>query len=123
LADPFIQTLRPAIIAAGQALSPEVDLGGYGVLVAIMVPANWTTAGISFQCSVDGGTTWGEVLDATSGNITIASLTGGTLVYYLALDPARFRGVRSIKVRSGTQAAPVVQANQVTLQLVLRQVF
>jgi hypothetical protein len=123
MADPFVQTLVPVVIAAGQSLSPEVDLGGYGVLVGIQVPNNWTTAGLSFQCSIDGGTTWGEVWDAVSGNIASASLTGGTIAYSVALDPARFRGVRAIKVRSGPLSLPVVQANQVTLQLVLRQVF
>ncbi len=123
MADPFVQTVLPAAIAAAQSLSPEVDLGGYGSLVGIQVPANWTTAGITFQCSIDGGVTWGEVTDITGTAITVTSLTGGTLVYNVALDPAKFRGVRAIKVRSGTQAAPVNQTNQVTLQLVLRQVF
>jgi hypothetical protein len=123
LADPFVQTLRPAVIAAGQALSPEVDLGGYGVLVGVLVPTNWTTAGITFQCSVDGGVTFGEVMDVSGAAIAISSLAGGTIAYAIALDPARFRGIRAVKVRSGTQAAPVNQTNQVTLQLVVRQVF
>jgi hypothetical protein len=123
MADPFVQTLVAAAIAAGQSLSPEVDIGGYGSLVGIQVPANWSTAGISFQCSIDGGTTWGEVTDIAGTALAVGSLTGGTLVYFVALDPAKFRGVRAIKVRSGTQAAAVNQTNQVTLQLVLRQVF
>lgn len=123
MADPFVQTLVPAIIAAAGNLSPEVDIGNYGSVVGIQVPANWTTAGISFQCSVDGGTTWGEVTDITGTAIAVTSLTGGTLVYFVALDPARLKGMRAIKVRSGTQAAPVAQTNQVTLQLVVRQVF
>jgi hypothetical protein len=123
MADPFVQTLRPVVIAAGTSLSPEVDLGSYGSLVGIQVPANWTTAALTFQNSVDGGVTWDEVWDIASGNLTVVSLAGGTLVYNVALDPARFRGVRAVKVRSGTQATPVNQVNQVTLQLVLRQVF
>src|SRR5258708_32918128 len=101
MADPFVQTVLPAAIAAAQSLSPEVDLGGYGSLVGIQVPANWTTAGITFQCSIDGGVTWGEVTDITGTAITVTSLTGGTLVYNVALDPAKVRGVRAIKVRSG----------------------
>lgn len=121
MADLYVQTLLPAVIAAGQSLSPKVDVGGFGVLVGIQVPANWTTAGISFHCSADGGVTFGELLDATSGNLTIASLAGGA-IRNVALDPARFRGIRSIKVRSGTVGTPVTQANQVTVQLVLRQV-
>lgn len=123
MADPFVQSVVNAAIAAGQSLSPEADLGGFGSLVGIQVPANWTTAGISFQCSIDGGATWAEITDIVGTPIAVGSLTGGTLVYFVALDPAKFRGVRAIKIRSGTQAAPVVQANTVTLGLVLRQVF
>lgn len=123
MADPFVQTVTPCAITAGQSLSAEVDIGGNGALCGIQVPANWTTAGFSFQCSIDGGTTFGEVTDIAGTALAVGSLTGGTLVYFVALDPAKFRGVRALKVRSGTQAAPVNQVNAVVLQLVTRQVF
>jgi hypothetical protein len=111
-----------ASIAAGQALSAEVDIGNQS-LVAILVPANWTTAGISLQASPDGGVTWGELVDQTAAAIGCASLTGGTLAYYVGFDPKTLRGPVSLKVRSGTQAAPVNQANAVTLTLITRLVF
>src|SRR5271168_1324353 len=91
-------------IASGNSLSAECDIGNKS-LVGILVPANWTTAGISLQASPDGGTTWGEVFTA-AGAYAIASLTGGTLIYYVAIDPTALRGALSLKVRSGTQAAP-----------------
>jgi hypothetical protein len=94
-----------------------------GPLVGIQVPSNWSTAGITFQNSTDGGVTFGEVWDLVAGDLAIVSLAGGTLTYNVALDPARLRGLRAIKVRSGTLASPVPQTNQVTLQLILRQVF
>lgn len=111
----------PAVIPAGQALSGEVDLGDF-TLVGIQIPPNFTTAPLSFLGSIDGGSTWSEIWDITNGEIEVASLTGGTLQYFIALDPARFRGVRSIVVRSGTQASPVNQVNAVTLMLCARSV-
>lgn len=122
MADPFVQQQYAVEIAAEAAISAEVDIGGYP-LVGIFVPVNWTTAAITFQGSPDGGTTWGEVTDITGTPIEISSLTGGALAYFVALDPTKLRGLRSLKVRSGTQAAPVNQANAVILTLLTRPVF
>ena len=108
-------------IAQGAALSAEVDIGNQS-LVGILVPANWTTAGISLQASPDGGVTWGELVDQTAAAIGCSSLTGGTLAYYVGFDPKTLRGPVSLKVRSGTQAAPVNQTNAVTLTLITRLV-
>lgn len=109
-----------AAIASGQSLSPEVDIGGW-TLVGIVVPAAWTTAGISFQASADGGATFGELQTIAAVAFAISSITGGTQVY-IAIDPTTLRGVRSLKVRSGTAAAPVSQGSSVTLSLVTRYV-
>ena len=122
MADPFVQEQFQAQISAGQSLSAQVDIGGW-TLVGIIVPATWTTAGISLQASYDGGTTWSELVDQTAAAIGCSSLTGGTLSYFVAVDPTKLRGVRSLKVRSGTQAAPVVQVGAVTLQLLTRFVY
>jgi hypothetical protein len=46
-------------------------------------------------------------------------LVGGT-DYSVAIDPATLKGVKALKIRSGTQATPVVQVSTVTLQLVTR---
>ena len=109
-------------IASGQSLSAQVDIGNKS-LVGIVVPANWTTAAITLQASVDGGTTWAELVDQTATAIGCSSLTGGTLLYHVALDVKNMRGPVSLKVRSGTQAAPVNQTNAVTLQLVTRLIM
>lgn len=114
--------IQSVTIGAAAALSAEVDIGNKS-LVGIVVPANWTTAGISLQASPDGGTTWCELVDQTATAIGCGSLTGGAIVYYVAIDPTKLRGPISLKVRSGTQAAPVNQVNQVTLQLITRLVF
>lgn len=107
-----------AQIAAGQSLSAEIDIGSKS-LVGLQVPSNWTTAGLSFQVSVDGGTTWNELTTAAGTPFAIGSLTGGT-ARYAAIDPATLRGAQALKIRSGTKAVPVNQANLVTLQFVTR---
>ncbi len=109
-------------IAAGQSLSAEVDIGAKS-LVGLLIPANWTTAGLSLQVSVDGGTTWGELTTVAGTPYAIGSLTGGTLAYYVAIDPTTLVGAQALKIRSGTQASPVNQANLVTLQLITRLAF
>ncbi len=119
MADPFVQEQVSAQIAAGQSLSAQVDIGGW-TLVGIVVPANWTTAGLSFQASADGGATWGELLDMTATAITVSSIAGAARI---AIDPTKLRGVRSLKVRSGTSGAPVAQTNAVTLTLLTRFVY
>lgn len=121
MSDPFLNSIAVAI-GAGTALSAQVDIGNQ-TLVGIVVPSNWTTAAISLQASYDGGATWSELVDQTAAAIGSSSLTGGTLSYFVAVDPTKLRGVRSVKVRSGTQATPVNQVAAVTLQLITRSVF
>lgn len=108
-----------ASIAAGQSLSPEVDIGSKS-LVGIVLPANWSAAagGLSFQVSVDGGVTWNEL--TTVGGTAYAIAFTAAAGAYIAIDPATLRGVQAIKIRSGTAGAPVNQTNAVTLTLVTR---
>ena len=108
-----------ATISAGQSLSAEVDIGVGKSLIGIKLPSNWTTAGLSFQVSVDGGATWGELNDQTPAAIGVGSTAAGA---FIGFDPTKLRGVQAIKVRSGTVAAPVAQANTVNLTLVTRLV-
>ena len=109
-------------IASGTSLSPEIDIGNKS-LVGLLIPANWTTAGISFQVSPDGGTTWGEVTTVAGTPYAIGSVTGGTLAYYIAIDPTTLVGAMAFRARSGTQAAPVNQVATVTLQWVTRLAY
>lgn len=121
MADPFVLNSVPVQITSGTALSSEIDIGGW-TLVGIVVPSNWTTSGLSFQASADGGQSFGELLDMTATAIAISSVPGGAQAF-IAVDPTKWRGVRSLKVRSGTSSAPVNQTNTVTLQLLTRFVF
>lgn len=103
-----------AAIASGQSLSAESDLG-IGTLVGISMPAGWDAAALTFQISVDGGTTWQE-MQSTSAVISYTAAAA----QYLAVDPALWRGVNAVKVRSGTSGVPVNQTANRTLGLVTK---
>jgi hypothetical protein len=80
-------------------------------LVGIQMPAAWTTAVLTFQVSMDGGTTFSDLYDesGTERSVTVAVNRS------ITLDPTKFIGATHIKIRSGTSAAPVVQAAARTL--------
>lgn len=108
-----------AQIAAAASLSGQTDIGTKSI-VGLVLPAGWTAAagGISFQVSIDGGTTWNELTTQAGAPYAIAYTAAGAA--YIAIDPNTLRGVQSVKVRSGTAVAPVVQTNPVTVTLVTR---
>src|SRR3954454_10155280 len=93
----------PVTIANGQALSGPVALGEF-VLTGIAMPAAWTAAGLSFQVSIDGGTTWLE-MQSISPPISSTAPAG----QFIAIDPTLWRGINMIQVRSGPSGSPVAQ--------------
>lgn len=93
-----------ATIANGASLSDAVDLGANYVATRLTLPAAWTAASLSFQTSPDG-VTYNEMRDDSSELISRTVAAG----YDVALPPALWRGVRYLKIRSGSAAAPVVQ--------------
>jgi hypothetical protein len=109
--------LKAAAIANGAALSPAVPLGEK-TLVGIVMPAVWTTAAITFQVSVDDAT-FNELYDGAGNAISITAAAG----QFIPIDPAKWRGVTSVKARSGTSASPVNQGQASVLQLVTRAVY
>jgi len=108
-------------IAAGAALSGAANLGDK-VLSAILMPAAWTAACLTFQASDDEGVTWHGVWDDGGNEVSIASaaVVAGQRI---SVDPSSFAGLDFLKIRSGTTAAPVNQAAAATLTLVARKYF
>lgn len=108
-------------IAAGASLSSAANLGDK-ILCAILIPAAWTAAAITFQVSDDGGLTWFELYDAAGNEETVlaANVPAGGRIY---LDSSDFGSVDFVKIRSGTLAAPVNQISAVTLTLVGRKFY
>lgn len=120
LTDPFpvgngqISTISgsSARIASAGSISASIDLGT-GRLVAILYPATWTAAALTFQASVDNST-FGDIYDAaTERNYTV---TAGK---YVVVSPVDWISVRYLKLRSGTAAAAVTQSANRDFTLVL----
>jgi hypothetical protein len=101
-------------IPNGQSESGAVDLNRLS-LVALLMPAGWTAAGLSFLGSPDG-VTYGQLRTA-SGPVSVAAPAAGE---YVVLDPSSVFGARYLKVKSGTLAAPVAQAADRSVILVGR---
>lgn len=99
-------------IPNGEAVSGAVDLGLDSYPAGVIMPAAWTAAGLTFQISMNG-TTWVDVYNGAT-EYTFAGTAGA----YHTLDPNIFRGVRYLKVRSGTAGTPVNQGALRTLSVV-----
>lgn len=112
-----------ATIAASANLSGVIDLqqasAGLlraGVLVGIEIPASWTTANLTFQAGYDAS----DVRDVYDENgIELAVVVGGAS-RRIVVDPARFAGIRFLKVRSGTTGTPVNQSAERSIGLIVR---
>lgn len=104
-------------IPNGTALSATVDMG-FLTLVGILLPAAWTSAGLTLLVSGDG-VTYGNLFDSTGTEFAAAAVAAGT---YVRISPNDTFGARFIQVRSGTSAVPVNQGADRSLTLVGREV-
>lgn len=112
-------------IANGGSLSNALALGG-AVPCALVLPAAWTAANITFSGSVDG-VVFGSIFDGDAGaeaeykvTTTYTAASGSGENRAIPINPDRFQGYNYIKVRSGTQGTPVNQGAARTIQMGLR---
>ena len=103
-----------ATIGAGQTTSGEVDIGTKS-LVGLQLPPGWVTAAITFLVSIDGGATFGTLIDGATGTAYSVPSVAGAAQSYVGVDPAKLRGVTSLKIVSS-----VAQTNGVTISLITR---
>src|ERR1035438_84410 len=92
-------------IAAGASLSNAGNTSDK-VLCALIIPAAWTTAAITFQVSDDAGVTWNQLTDDQGNAITItaAAITAALALSttpHMSMDPSNFASVDFLKVQSG----------------------
>lgn len=106
-------TAFSALIASGGSLSGAIDLGDHR-LFAIQMPASWTTAGLTFQASYDG-VTFADVLESEATEVAVSAAASK---YIVIQNPARWLGIRYLKIRSGTSASAVNQGAERTLQVI-----
>ena len=86
-------------------------------LCALVTPAAWTAADITFQASADA-TTFGDAFD--DGGTEYESPSPSD--QYLSIPEGEIRGALALKVRSGVTATPVNQAAARTITLVFKPV-
>lgn len=102
-------------IASGQSLSSAFPCGGMK-LTAIQVPASWTAAVITFQAAKTLNGTYGDVRNSEGIEYSVTVVAGTD---WIELDPIDFLGCKFFKLRSGTSAAPVAQAADRTIPVIL----
>lgn len=103
-------------ILSGASLSSEINLAGLCV-VAIIMPASWTAANLTFQAASVSAGTFNDVYDEAGTELTVTATASDHIIFpsdkALGLGPV-------IKVRSGTSAAAVNQGADRSIGLVLR---
>lgn len=116
----FGQTLSSfsAIIYSGTAVTGSIDTKDQPIL-AIRIPASWTTANLTFQGSQDG-TNFFDVYNLYGDEFTVT--VGGT-ARYVVMSPFDFQWARYIKIRSGTTGTPVNQGADRSLLIITRRVL
>lgn len=113
------EELQTATIASGTSLSNAVNLGGLR-LFGFVMPSSWTTAALTILASFDNGSTYVSMESLYDGTeITYTVLPPG---YYPLPNPQIFAAVTNIRIQSGTSSAPVNQAADRAIQLVLRSI-
>tara|TARA_R100001086_G_C11664072_1_gene211076 strand:+ start:148 stop:504 length:357 start_codon:yes stop_codon:yes gene_type:complete len=101
------------------SLSSEISLDSW-TLEAIIMPAAWTTASLTFQAAEASGGTYGNIYDDGGNETTVAAAVDR----YIALtgtDREALGSARWLKVRSGTSGSAVTQGAERTIRLVLRK--
>jgi hypothetical protein len=104
-----------ATIANGESQSNSMGVGEMSLL-AIVMPASWTAANLTFLGSYDNGTTFQPLHEMDGDEITVVTAASRTCI----LDPAVFTGLDYVKIRSCTTGGPVNQGAARTLTVAYR---
>ena len=104
-----------ATILNGQSQSQEIDLGE-SQLVGLVMPATWTAANLTILAASSPGGTFNPLHDEGGTEITITAAAARQI----SISSAKLQGARFIKVRSGTSGAPVNQAADRQIQLLVK---
>lgn len=98
--DTRCQTPATITVASNATTSAEVDLGGTEI-VGLQLPAAFTGTAISFLVSTVSGGTYQAMKDGAGNSVSKTVAQG----QYIAIDPTLFRGVRFVKLVSGSSEA------------------
>lgn len=98
-------------IASGASLSDILDLSGTS-LIAIITPAAWTTAALTFRASLDG-TNFYDVIDNDGTEFAVTALPASSKWMRFSLPD--WLSPSFLQFRSGLSASPVTQGGTRTL--------
>jgi len=105
-------------IANGASLSGAIDLRAVGTPVALQTDAAWDTNAITFQGSYDGSVYTN--LRSMGVEVSVPGVVASSLE---GLDLHEFLGLRYLKVRSGTAAAPVNQVGDTVITIIAGRIW
>lgn len=115
------QTKLEVAIESGASLSDDVEINGN--LVGLVVPENWTAASMTFQAAFLPTDTFEDVYDDALGTALERTIDGANIPAsggrFLALSLNDWLGLRRLKIRSGTSAAPVNQGGRRVITLII----
>jgi hypothetical protein len=106
-------------IANAASLSGEISLDSWTV-EAIIMPAAWTTANLTFQAAEASGGTYNNLYNDGGNEVTVTAAVDR----YISLvgdDKDSLATARWLKIRSGTSGTAVNQGAERTIRLVLRK--
>lgn len=95
-------------IASGNSLSGAISLST-ALLSAVVMPAAWTSANLTFQASIDGGVTFNNVFDDAGNELTMTAAANRYIILANISQWIGFGPNTQIKIRSGTSGSPVTQ--------------
>ena len=101
-----IQILNGQSLTAGVVAIPRGCIAS-----AIVMPASWTAANLTFQVAPSQAGTYGNRYDAYGAEYTVVAAQGRTI----DLPPSEWLYVRYFKIRSGIVDTPVAQSADRTL--------
>lgn len=96
-----------ATIASGASLTGAIDLEDFN-LISIEMPIAWTTANLTLQASKESAGQYKDVYDDAGTEVSITA-AGNRFLVIGTVTKAAIRGLRFIKLRSGTTGTPVNQ--------------
>lgn len=108
-------------ISAGESISTAVDKSHHSH-IAIFLPANWTTAAITFLgCETFGGT-YKQILSATDiSEVTVPAVAASKVIVLDTEFLEALIAIPFLKLRSGTLLIPVNQVAEVEIKIILRR--
>lgn len=101
-------------IASGASLSGALNIASRNFF-GIIMPSSWTSASLTFQGSFDG-TTYYNLYDEGGNEVTF---TVAASRYVIISTPAKFLGLKKLKIRSGTSGSAVNQGGDRTIGVIV----